>query len=725
MSAFRESRGVPLPSLWQLLILVVGSCAGWLVWTQLVGPPATPESAPPSANTSLDKFQTIERIANGGPDAVPELIELLSDSDAATRRYALFGLGRIGPAAAEALEQIRERLTDDDAHVRTYATTAFWQVGRNPEEAASVAARLLADPDSRVREEAASFLETLGPRAIDAVSGVLRSDFDPARVLALQLLRYWEWDNEKPDVSQAVRALEDDPDPAVQLEALATIGVSGRPTVSEIRLLLHQDPPVTFKNGPLVVGYQRGNRNSMTIALAAIVREGPDAAKLLPELLPLVGAGGSSKSPQVPFLVLRSLRALKGAGHAAVPRLRRLFEELQQSSDLNVRYSSIEVTETMLEVGADRDELVAILTPLLKSDPWISRTVGQLLCRISPAAAREEALRLIDVMASGDAPIDRRDLSALEGLAPYASGVVPLLLPLIDNPDSDVSATSIRTLGEIGSEAAPAVPTLAARLGRNSNTTRYGADFDVVIADALGKIGPPAQPAVARILEMLERANMKRTDNFSSVWPRYRAAIGALGQIGDAGPPVLSALRIQLANQTPSVRLAATEALVRLATDSNDVFLALEQQLGDPDAGVRIAAVDALAFRTTDSHAVLRLLLQQLDDPDSVVRSRAILVIGRMNSIRSQAIPALTAALSDSNPYVRSAAAVTLGKIGPEAKSAVPVLQRMLHEPGNWVRNSRYSPVGVRKTWGSVYVPELDDLSIREATRSALSQIEE
>jgi hypothetical protein len=76
MSAFRTSRGAPLPSLWQLLILVAGSCAGWLVWTQLLEPAATREPAPPAANTSLDKLQTIERIANRGPDAVPELVDL-------------------------------------------------------------------------------------------------------------------------------------------------------------------------------------------------------------------------------------------------------------------------------------------------------------------------------------------------------------------------------------------------------------------------------------------------------------------------------------------------------------------------------------------------------------------------------------------------------------------------------------------------------------------------
>jgi HEAT repeat protein len=706
-----------------LLILVAGSCAGWLVWTQWLEPAATPNPTPPSANTSLNKLQAIERIANRGRDAVPELVELLSDSDAATRRHALSGLGRIGPKAAEALEQIRERLTDENPHVREYAMTAFWQVGRNPDEAASVAAQLLADPDIGVREEAASFLETLGPRAIDAVSGMLRSDFAPARILALQLLRLWELDETKPEMNEAVRSLEDDPDPAVRSEALVTIVACGKPTASEIRLLLHREPSVTFKNASHAINQHGGN--CVAIALAAIIRQGPVAAELLPGLLGLLGADGSSKSPQVPWLVLQALRALKGAAEPAVPRLRRLFEELQHSSDLNVRYSSIKIAETMFEVGAEGDELVPILIPLLKSDPWICWEVGKLLCRISPAAARKEALRLIDEMALGDAPVDPRDIRALEGLAPYASEAVPLLIPLIDNPDKVVSAIAIRTLGEIGPSAAAAVPMLAARLGRNLRNAPDSADSDIRVAEALRKIGPRAQSALPAILEMLDRAQAKRPDDPWYAGSYYKAAIGALRQIGDKSPPVLSALRLQLVNKSPEIRTAAIEALSHLGADSNDVLLILEQQLGDEDARVRIAAIDALASRADDSRAVLPSLLRQLDDPDAVVRSRAILAISRMNGDRSEAIPALTAALSDDNPYVRSAAAVTLGKIGPEAKSAVSTLQRMLREPGNWVRNSRHRPGRERLPEGLSYAPELADLSIREAARSALSQIDE
>ncbi len=694
MSALRTSRGVPLPSFWQLLVLVAGSCAGWLVWTQLLGPAATTEPAPPSANTSLEKLQAIERITNRGPDAVPDLLELLSDADADTRRHALFGLGRIGPQAAEALVQIRERLTDEDPHVRSYAMTAFWQVSRNFEEAASVAAPLLADPDSRVREDAASFLETIGPRAIDPVTEMLGANFAPARILALQLLRMWEWDDEKPDVSEAVRSLEDDPDPAVQSEALATIVVCGKPTVSEIRALLHQNLPVVSRNG----------LNSIDSALAAISRRGPDAAELLPELLDLFGADASSKLHQMRWYHLRAaLRALNGAAYPAVPGLLDRFEEFRSKRSDN-QPLHLDILETLIDIGADAGEIAHILMSLFDDcPPWQCRDVAILLSTCNRSEAVRLGSRMLEARQKESNP-QSRAVYTIEGLAFSGALEMSVLIQLIDDSNGFVAADAVAGLGGIGPAAAPAVPALVSRLTRRADTgLETGGRRRMMIADTLGKIGPSAQSAIPALIQMATEPKVERPYTGPPApeyqmdptgAPHYReAAILALGRIGAGNPKVLAPVQSHLADESPIVRIAAIRALPSLSEDSRDVVIEL---------------------------------VNQLDHTEPSIRAHAALAIGRMNCDRSPAIPALISALSDENPYIRSAAALTLGKIGPAAKSAVPALQQqMLHEPGNWVRNSRYRPVGQRPLAVSLSVPELADLSIREAARSALSQIEE
>jgi hypothetical protein len=49
-----------------------------------------------------------------GPEALPALIKALEVDDGRVRYYAVFYLGKLGPAAKEALPALR-RLTDDDS----------------------------------------------------------------------------------------------------------------------------------------------------------------------------------------------------------------------------------------------------------------------------------------------------------------------------------------------------------------------------------------------------------------------------------------------------------------------------------------------------------------------------------------------------------------------------------------------------------------------------------
>ena len=52
-------------------------------------------------------------------DAVPELVRLLKDPDAAVRRAAAEALGQIGPAAKDAVPELVKLLKDPDKSVRT------------------------------------------------------------------------------------------------------------------------------------------------------------------------------------------------------------------------------------------------------------------------------------------------------------------------------------------------------------------------------------------------------------------------------------------------------------------------------------------------------------------------------------------------------------------------------------------------------------------------------
>jgi HEAT repeat protein len=181
---------------------------------------------------------------------------------------------------------------------------------------------------------------------------------------------------------------------------------------------------------------------------------------------------------------------------------------------------------------------------------------------------------------------------------------------------------------------------------------------------------------------------------------RYRnAAILALGRIG---PPAFPALVRELRSDQVLLRQAAAEALV--GSDSAGVNGALMVALKDSDDAVRasaalalgwkgnVGAVSALtgslsdsSWRVVDSSVsalgeiglgATDTLLTVLRSPESslTVRyqvSRALSAMGR------DAVPKLTAALSDSSASVQTWSAVALGEIGSAPLETVQELERL------------------------------------------------
>ena len=117
------------------------------------------------------------RVAPDPDQAVPPLIELLTDQDKlANRQVAAGALATIGqPAAGAAVPALARVLATDDSHfvradaVRALQTLAVWNTG-----AISVLVSALDDPDEGVRHVATQGLFLLGVRAGDAVPALRR-----------------------------------------------------------------------------------------------------------------------------------------------------------------------------------------------------------------------------------------------------------------------------------------------------------------------------------------------------------------------------------------------------------------------------------------------------------------------------------------------------------------------------------------------------------------------
>ncbi len=179
-------------------------------------------------------------------------------------------------------------------------------------------------------------------------------------------------------------------------------------------------------------------------------------------------------------------------------------------------------------------------------------------------------------------------------------------------------------------------------------------------------------------------------------WQLRERAAKSLGESGDTGSTVVSALTAALQDDDSRVRRAAATALGQLGSKASKSVPSLVGLFDDVDAGVSAAAAAA---------------------------------IGNMGSRASRAVPELSALLSHEDKRVQIAAAEALGKIGPRAEKGAQELGKQLESRDPGVRIAAAESLGKLGSGASKYssrlVQLLDDrdAQVRTAASTALVRI--
>src|SRR5580765_1114886 len=156
MSVHRPSRGVPLPTFGQVLLVAILGGAGYFLWSAY-SPRRQPQPEA-VADGPIQDLQAVEALIEQGSEGVPELVALAEGENLRRRRMAIIGLGRLGKQASSALDTVRSRLIDENREVRAAALGAFIQICSDNDDLWTTVAEMLEDPDGTIRESAASFL---------------------------------------------------------------------------------------------------------------------------------------------------------------------------------------------------------------------------------------------------------------------------------------------------------------------------------------------------------------------------------------------------------------------------------------------------------------------------------------------------------------------------------------------------------------------------------------
>ena len=184
---------------------------------------------------------------------------------------------------------------------------------------------------------------------------------------------------------------------------------------------------------------------------------------------------------------------------------------------------------------------------------------------------------------------------------------------------------AVEALGNMGAEAASAVPALLPLLEHQDALTRRRA------VEALGRIGPPAKAAAAAV------QNASQHDADEAV---RKAAVVALYQLDLVDRAAKAKLR---------TLTAVRELMEKLASGDQYAVVTAAKELGD--MGVTADdAVPALALALRDNR--------------KAAREAAAQALGSLGSSARDVRPALQAAAHEADPAVRAAARKALDQIG-------------------------------------------------------------
>jgi len=490
-------------------------------------------------------------------------------------------------------------------------------------------------------------------------------------------------------------------------EALAALG---KPAMAPLARVLRNDPSSARRYYAAVVLAKVGTDDPAVreALLAALKDKGSGARAVAAAVVPKLGLPAKEAVARLAELVpgkswrtteaaAKALATYGPAAKTAMPALKEAYKR-HSGPMLNPR---IAVVRAMAATEPPPEEALALFVPML--DGGVRQQAALALAKLGPKAAPaiDKLVACLKGWGSG-APV---------ALAKIGLAAVPALTKALGAGSASVRGNAAEALGRIGPPARPAVPKLIERLGADE-----GPLVRKTAAAAITLIAPKD----ASVVEALAAALVGAPDDVR------RKALACLGHIGPPlGPKAAAAVSKLLTDETrPFLWSSAMQVLVTTAPDSPATRQALLSMTGyvgkDPkpfdrswwlqreEAAGMLAKLGprgiatlgealrgqrveqrlaaAKALPAATSAAARKLLVAALQDASQKVRSLAAERLAGAGPAAKDAGGALASALKDPSSRVRLEAARALLAIGAERDGAAGALAALLDDRDGWVR---------------------------------------
>jgi HEAT repeat protein len=639
-------------------------------------------------------------IYSATPRVIPFLVRLVAEPTIQERHEILDFLAAVAESAG--YEDDEDWGEDDEA-----AMQCAVELGRG----SSLFVELLQDPEPEVRAAAGRLAALLVPllriypedtRALidrEAVLGGLRERIrsEESRPVRAALLRaLGKADPDAPELWEELYAnLAPERDPLARMTSALTLLQKRAPATDAVLRAL-TDAAVRWEE---VVSAARESEeeaarlypDELMHRLDELARQSPEAvyAPLLealkqgetPERRQAARTLGTLLSPGIPSPEGRAPDPPEDTEpHAAA--VVRALRAATREADPSVRASAAAALLSRYYGGAG--EVAVLVEAVEGEDPNAASIATGALARVGPAGAaavpalmrRLEALeaparqarRPTRNLKQGIRRMQRSARSerlalaaALASMGPAAAPAAPLLVRLLDDPESWVASEAMTALERIGPAAPEVLPALLRVVRSRSEKSNLGGAIK-----ALARFGPEAEGVVEALSEVVAEE------------PGWRSSAAKL--LGEMGPGAGAA--------APALRAAFEE---EDHWDRGDIGRALAGVLPREEALEFLVRMLGIDYQTIccalwelqewgeEATPAVPAILQVLDGTDQMPRRVAIITLAKIGrAIGPEAIRRVTQAMEDRDPEVAVDAARALRDLGEPRERWVPALIRLL-----------------------------------------------
>jgi HEAT repeat protein len=261
----------------------------------------------------------------------------------------------------------------------------------------------------------------------------------------------------------------------------------------------------------------------------------------------------------------------------------RLILQALQSDDPVLKSGA---ARALAELKTESDEAVAALVEVLdESDPYVIGNAIDALASLGPRSVDdlEETLQ--------NPGLRKYAVRIIYRLGPEAAEAVPMLVKALgtttDSPEDRTFRQEVHyALAAIGTQASAAVDELIKSLGDEDLRMKGSAAY------ALGKVGPAAEPAVAKLVEIVKQGEKEGDLRLQrvGVWALLKIRPGNEKLEEFAVPLLVSAL----SSEEELARIEAALTLGELGEIAKPAVEDLQRLLEDESQAVRGAAQQAL-----------------------------------------------------------------------------------------------------------------------------------